>query len=597
MRALLVSLIVLSILAGCSSQKKEKPVSPYRPAEGGKVYGGQYVFNETSDLPTLDPVQIGDVSSHHTAHQIYELLVDLDPNTLEVVPELAKRWEISDDELTYTFILRDSIFFHNSPCFPQKTGRKVIAQDIKYSFERVCNPNTQTKGFSIFQDKVVGANEYFTEIPAAKKEARPQRINDVKGFIAKDDTTFIIKLTKPFAPFLKTLTSAFCYIVPEEAVKCTGDNFRMNPVGTGPFIFSEFKEGQYLFLKRNPHYWQKDNHGNRLPFLDEIKITFIRDLTTQLMELGKGTLSECYRIPEELRADWIGKDGKLSEKYQKDFILQRIPALSVQYYGMNTKVAPFNDKRVRQALCYAIDRDKIAKYVLKGGVAAPATHGLIPPSIPGYNAGKTHGYGFDPAKARQLMAEAGYPNGKGFPAVSLQLNSGGGRNVQVAEAIQAMLKETLNINIALTVVEWSQHLESLERSKAPFFRIGWVADYPEPENFLNLLYGNLVPKNLDARSYPNTTRFENSEFDALYKKALATINDHERYDLYQKAEQIAMNEAPMMLIFYDLDERILNRDVRDYPLNAMDRRDMKFVWLSRLDSEEKNTAQVETKAK
>jgi oligopeptide transport system substrate-binding protein len=595
MRVLLVSLLVLGILIGCSGQKKETPATPYHEEKGGKVYGGQYVFNETSDLPTLDPVQIGDVSSHHAAHQIYELLVDLDPNTLEVVPELAKRWEISDGGLTYTFILRDSVFFHNSPCFPQKNGRKVTAQDVKYSFERACNSNTQTKGFSVFKDKVDGANAYFEETLATKKEARTPKINGVHGFIARDDTTFIIELIKPFAPFLKTLTSAFCYVVPEEAVRYYDDGFRMNPVGTGPFIFSEFKEGQYLLLKRNPHYWQKDSLGNRLPFLDEIKITFIRDLTTQIMELGKGTLSECYRIPEELRTDWIDPDGNLSEKYRKDFVLQRIPALSVQYYGMNTKVAPFNDKRIRQALCYAIDREKIAKYVLKGGVAAPATHGMVPPSMPGYNTAKVQGYGFDPAKARQLMADAGYPNGKGFPAVSLQLNSGGGRNVQVAEAIQAMLKETLNIEVALNVVEWSQHLESLERSKAPFFRIGWVADYPEPENFLNLLYGNLVPKDLDARSYPNTTRFENSAFDALYKKALATTNDRERYDLYQKAEQAAMNDAPMMLIFYDLDERLLNRNVQGYPLNAMDRRDMKFVWLSR--PEKKGSEQAQSQAK
>lgn len=582
MKKLLVCLLSAFLFSACGSDSQnQEEAFTFKAAKGGKVFGGQYVFNETSDLPTLDPVQIGDVSSHHVAHQIYELLVDLNQETLEIEPELAKSWKISPDGLIYTFILRNDVYFHNAPCFSQDRGKKLTAADVKYSFERACDPRTQTKGYSVFKDKVVGANAYFSDKLEAMKNKSQPNIDEVEGLKALNDSTFEITLTKPFAPFLKTLTTSFCYVVPKEAVMYYGSNFRMHPVGTGPFMFSGHKEGQHLILKKNPQYWQKDEHGNRLPFLDEIKVTFIRDLTTQLMELESGKLSECYRLPEELRPTWIDENGKLLSTREGKFTLQRVPALSVQYYGFNNKLKPFDNVKVRQAFNYAIDRAKITKYVLKGGVAEKGIYGLVPPSLRGYKATSIKGYDFNPSKARKLLAEAGYPNGKGLPETTLQLNSGGGRNVQVAEAIQSMLKENLNIAVNLSIVEWSQHLESIERSKALFFRFGWIADYPEPENFLNLIYGKLVPASLAERSYPNSTRFQNDKFNELYEKALATTNDTKRYELYHKAEQVAINDAPMMMIFYDLDERLLQKNIRDYPINAMDRRDLKTVWLDR----------------
>ncbi len=580
MKQLLVCLIPLILFSACSAKnEKTESTFTFKAAKGGKVYGGQYVFNETSDLPTLDPVQIGDVASHHIAHQIYELLVDLNQKTLEIEPELATRWEISPDGLSYTFTLRSDVYFHDAPCFSQRQGKRLSAQDVKFSFERACDPRTQTKGYWVFKDKVIGANAYFEDKLRAMKNSTEPKIDEIKGLKVVNDSTFKILLKKPFAPFLKTLTTSFCYVVPIEAVMYYGSNFRMQPIGTGPFVFAEHKEGQHLILKKNPRYWQFDQSGNRLPFLDEIKVSFIRDLTTQLMELESGKLSECYRLPEELRPTWIDQEGNLLETRQAKFTLQSIPALSVQYYGFNTRLKPFDDPKIRQAFNYAIDRSKIKSYVLKGGVAEKGIYGLVPPSMPGYQSNKIKGYDFDPQKAQALLTEAGYPNGQGFPETTLQLNSGGGRNLQVAEAIQAMLKENLNIRVNLSIVEWSQHLESVERSKAAFFRMGWIADYPEPENFLNLIYGKLVPGSLDDRSYPNTTRYNNDGFNRLYQKALSTTNDRRRYSLYHQAEQRAINEAPMMMIFYDLDERLLKKSIRDYPINAMDRRDLKTVWL------------------
>ena len=223
-------------------------------------------------------------------------------------------------------------------------------------------------------------------------------------------------------------------------------------------------------------------------------------------------------------------------------------------------------------------RDKVVRFVLQGQAAGPAIHGLIPGSMPGYDTGKVHGYAFDLAKARALMAEAGYPDGKGFPAVTLQLNSGGGRNELVAQAVQDMISKGLGVNIQIKVLEWPQHQELLETGKAPLFRLGWSADYPDADSFLNLFYSKTLPANPADRSPVNSTRYANPQFDALFEQALATNDDAQRIALYEQAEQIAVNDAPMLFIYHDLDYRMVQPYVRGYTSNAMDRRVFKYAW-------------------
>ncbi|MGA0045736.1 MAG: ABC transporter substrate-binding protein, partial [Candidatus Kapaibacteriota bacterium] len=191
-----------------------------------------------------------------------------------------------------------------------------------------------------------------------------------------------------------------------------------------------------------------------------------------------------------------------------------------------------------------------------------------------------HGYRFEPDRARQLLSDAGFPGGVGFPAVTLQLNAGGGRNMQIAEAIQGMLKEHLNVNVRLLQVEFAQHLERIDAGKAPFYRLGWVADYPDPETFLQLWYGKLVPPN-GAMSPINSVRYVNPAFDAVFEQAITTTDRAQRMQLYRQAEQIALDDAPMLLILHDEDYRFLQPYVRDYPHNAMDRLQLHGVWFDR----------------
>jgi peptide/nickel transport system substrate-binding protein len=355
-----------------------------------------------------------------------------------------------------------------------------------------------------------------------------------------------------------------------------GKDFFQHPVGTGPFAFESWSPDQHLMLRRNPKYWMLDDHGNRLPLLDGVRFSFMKDDKMQLLEFQGGNLEESYRIPNEFFADIVDERKQLKGPFAR-FTLLRVPSVGTQYYGMLMTDPVFRDKRIRQAFNYAVDRSRIIRYVLRGQAFGPATHGLVPPALPGYPADRVKGYTFDPVTARALLAEAGYPDGKGFPKVTLQLNAGGGRNAQVAEAIQGMLAEHLNVSIELTQVEFAQHLERIDAGQTGFYRLGWVGDYPDPETFLNLFYGKLVPK--DGGVSPiNSVRYVNPAFDAVFEQAIGTTDHAARMDLFRQAEQIAIDDAPMLILFYDEDYRLVQRYVRDYRNNAMDKRPYKFIW-------------------
>jgi len=562
------------LLGSCA---REHAPAELRPAAGGRFYGGIYRVNEVGEVRSLDPVQINDVTSAHVAEQIYDKLLTLDEN-LHLQPELAERWEVLENGLVYRYYLRRGVFFHDNPCFPGGKGREVTAEDVKYSLTRACDFRTGTLGYDYFRGKVKGADAYFEATRRAARQGGEPEVREVAGFVVREPYVFEIHLTRPFAPFEYYVSLVTFAIVPREAVEYYGADFFRHPVGSGPFVFVSWTPDRELVLRRNPNYWQRDEHGNQLPYLEGIRFSFIKDEKTQLLEFRQGNLEECYRIPAEFFPQVVDENKNLRGEWRR-FQLLRVPALSTQYYGMLTDDPVFRDKRVRQAFCYAVDRERIVRYVLRGQAGEPGHYGLVPPSMPDYPARRVRGYRYDPERARALLAEAGYPGGRGFPRVTLQLNAGGGRNVQVAEAVQAMLRETLGIEVELRQVEFAQHLREIDAGRVPFFRLGWVADYPDPENFLNLFYGKLVPERREDISPINSTRYRNPAFDALLEKALATTDRQQRMELYRQAEQIAIEDAPMMILFYDEDYRLLQPYVAGYRNNAMDRRFYKYVWL------------------
>jgi peptide/nickel transport system substrate-binding protein len=570
---ILIPLLIINFNCG-----KKTDLENFSILKGGIKGGGVFIANELENIRSLDPVGINDVVSHHVSHQIYDLLVDLDTN-LQLIPMLAKRWEISEDELTYTFYLRDDVFFHDNSCFPNGKGRKFNANDVEYSFKRVLDPRTGTLGFDFYRNYVEGAKEFNEEISKAVSENREPKLTEVKGYKVINDTTFQIKLTKPFAPFIYYLCLGFAYIVPKEAVEYYKKDFFQNPVGTGPFVFENWTPDLEINLKRNPNYWNKDEFGNQLPYLEGVKFRFIKDLSQQLLEFKNGSIHECFRIPNELFKTVVTDQNTLTPEYSQ-FVLQRKTSLATQYYGFLTTSKTFSDVRIRQAFNYAIDRDKILKFVLQGSATEPAIHGMVPISMPNYDAKSIKGYSFDLQKARELMSEAGFPGGKGFPEVTLQINEGGGRNTQIAEAIQDMLKE-IGVTVKLQLLQFAQHLDNIDAGRTDFYRLGWNADYPDPETFLNLFYGKNVPPNPKDVSPINSFRYKNPKFDELFEKAISTSDIKERQKYYQEAEQIAVNDAVVLFIYYDENLRLVQPFVRGFALDPMHRVNMRFTWLDK----------------
>lgn len=565
--------VLLVALAACSD-RAEQDSSQQRA--GGKQAGGIYHLNMVRGDPNaLDPVLINSKLADDIALQIYDRLLSLDSN-LNLVPELATQWEVSDDGLTYTFRLRTDVSFHDDPCFPGGKGRRMTAQDVRYSLERCCDPATRSVQFWAFRDKVAGATEYYD----AKLEKKEKADLHVSGLQAPDDSTFRIQLIRPYAPFIYYLVNSLGCVVPREAVEKYGRDYFQHPVGTGPFVFVEWKHDQNITLRRNPAYWQHDEAGNQLPLLDGVEITFIKDDKIQLTEFTKGTLDECFGIPTEFFPYVVDANTRALMPEYRQYVLQAQPAMLSWFFDFLCTKPPFDNADVRRAFSCAIDRDKIVKYVLRNAPYAPAVHGITPPVIPGYDITQIPGYTVDETKAREYMAKAGYPGGNGFPPVTMTVYPEP-RLLQVAEAVKDMLEKTLNISVNMRIIQFAQLLELAEAGKLEFWGTRWYGDYPDPENYLNLFNGALVPEDNAQPSYPNSTRYSNPEFTALLNRAVETRDSSERTELYRRAETLAMQDAPALMLFYEMHYRLLQPRVRGNPLDPMNRVVLKRVWFDR----------------
>ncbi len=562
-RIVSLGLLALLLLTSCG---KKSATHTLREGKGGKKLGGTFYTNETGDLRSVDPPQNNDETSSHISESLYNGLLEFDQN-LNVIPCLSQIPEVSADGLTYTYHLRSDVYYHDDPCFANSKGRKFVAQDVVYCWSRALDPSTNTLALPYFQ-VIAGANEYF--------KSGATLAGGVVGLKAPNDTTFVVTLVRPFSPFYYYPMLGCAYIYPHEAIEKYGKDYAHHGVGTGPFQFVEYKEGQYCMVKRNPHYWEHDAEGNQLPYLDSIKYSFMKETKAELLSLEQNSLDHVYRIPSEFYKDVVDENKHAKGKYAKYQVLH-IPAIASQFYGFNTRDGVSN-VHLRRAFAFAIDRNKIIKYVLQGQAAEPGEHGIVPPSMPGYPFKTVTGFTFnlDSAKAELELAKKEL---KGqLPDLTLQYNTGGGRNEDVAQAIQSQLQSNLGIKIGLHQVEWAQHTAMIDEGKAKFFRLGWIADYPDPQNFLNLLYGKNIPAT--GPSSINSTRYSNPEFDKRYEAAIAATDRAEVNRIWAEAESIAMHDAPMLVIYYDEDYHILQPDVKDFPLNAMNRLVFTHTWFN-----------------
>ncbi|HEV7230021.1 MAG TPA: ABC transporter substrate-binding protein [Bacteroidia bacterium] len=584
-RQIILGFCLLIALASCSGDKPhEAEVKQItREAKGGRVYGGAFRFGTTEICQTLYPPKITDATSALIANQVYEGLVKFNTQNLTIVPSLAEKWDIDSSGTLYTFHLRKGVKFHNDACFPEGKGRELKASDVLYSFELLCRKSPDNVNFGyILKDRVKGANEYYE----ASKKGKPS--GNLEGLKVIDDYTISIRLLSPSSSFLYILTHSSASIVAKEAVEKYGTDMK---IGTGPFIVADIsKPTEQILLLRNENYYGMDSLGNRLPFLDTLVICSYATKVKELEQFQSGPISFIRGLPSESIKDMVENQISDFNQHPPKYILDRSPEMSTQYYTFNSSKEPFNKLKVRQAFSYAINRSSIVDNVLRGEAFGPGTNGICPPSFKGYDVAQIPGYPFNPAKAKQLMAEAGYPDGKGFPIVKLKLNSAGSRNTSVVIEVQKQLHEVLGVNVDFDVVSFKQRIEDEAHGNGNMFHSAWIADYPSPENFLWLFYGKTVPENPKDASYPNSARYKNKDFDKLFEAGRAARTQEEAYKNFREAETLLMADAPILVLWYNENWRLTKSNVHNFYGNPMAYYDFSEVYLKTLVAGDKAEA-------
>ena len=559
---LLLPATLLLLLSGCGGGNDES----HRESQ---LDGGVFNFNETQELRSIFPLTITRVSEQRVASQIYEGLVRFNAKDLSVEPCLAKSWDVDPTGTIYTFHLRDGVRFQDDPVFSDGEGRKLTAADVVNCFTRICEKGAGDQAFWLFQDKVAGADEY---------NASGKQGGSISGITSVDDRTVRITLTRPCPNFLQSIAGAGCWIWPKELTAQYGKDLFRHAIGTGPFRLKVARPEEVIVLERNRNYWGRDAEGGSLPYLDGVRVTLVPDKEKEITEFLKGRLNMVTEL--SLESMKVLADSVDPGTGARRFNMVSIPALTVQFYGFNASKPPFNDLRVRRAFALALDRRTLVDSVLQG-IAVVAHHGLVPPGLAGYPYDLVPGIPFAPDSARKLMALAGYPEGKGFPRVQLQVNNYGFGYRSVASKVQEMLGKELGVMITVSVVPPKEYYERIERGEALFWREGWVADLPDPENFLALIYGKNAVTDTTMPSSLNTTRYADPRFDVLFAKSMTETDEQQRMQDLARAEKVAMQDVPLIPLYHERYIVLLDPKVRDLAMNPMELLDLSRVRLVR----------------
>jgi peptide/nickel transport system substrate-binding protein len=536
---LLFTLAPLLIYTGCWNGTKEQH----------KIFR----YNESKGIATLDPAFARSQPAIWPVIQLYNGLLQLD-DSLNIIPCIAKSYKVSGNGKVYTFFLRNDVYFHNHQLFKDGKGREVVAADFEFSFNRIIDSKTASPGAWVFNniDRTIACN----------------------GFEAVNDTTFKIYLSNPFSAFLGILTTPYCFVVPKEVVTYYGKDFRNHPIGTGPFQFKIWEEGEKLVLVKNQNYFEKDANGSALPRIDGVAITFIADKQAEFLEFLKGRIDFISGINAMFKDELITYDGELNQNYKEKIKLLKCPYLNVEYLGILAdttsdiiKGHPLTNKLVRQAINLAIDRKKMMLY-LRNNIGYPATAGFIPKGTPSFNERVVKGFNYNPDSASKLLAKAGFSNGKGLIPFKIITSSD---YLDICEFVQKEL-EKVNIPCEIEVANGLAFREMLANAKMQVFRASWIADYPDAENFLSLFYSkNFCPKG------PNYTRYSNKMYDELFAQSQKETEKLKRFALYNKMDNMIVNEAVIVPLYYDVAVRLVQGKIDSLGVNPLNILNLKCV--------------------
>jgi oligopeptide transport system substrate-binding protein len=559
---LFFAVIGLLLLTNCSGSTDPDENIIEEPS----IYGGVFRMPIGSYFDCIKLVEVQKLETAQVYDQIFEGLVKYDPKTLEVMPGLASDWK-TDDGLTYTFNLRDEIYFHDNEVFEGGKGRKLTAEDVVYTFKTIYTKDVENRAYYTFKNTIVGGDDYY--------EGKATEISGLKA----DGNKVIITLSEPSTVFLQKLATVFAVIVPKEANEAA----EFVPVGTGPFIYDKKNStSEVVRLYANKNYHTKDEKGNKLPYLDSVVFKYYEHGEDQMDLFWEGNLSYIPNVPitsiSEVLEERIGDFESDPPKYK----LISEPQLSTTYLEFNMTNKTLKNKKVRKAINLAINRQKLVEKIMKNQAYEIGKFGITPPLPKIFKDYDFEGiedvsYQYNPEEAKKLLAEAGYPDGKGFPTLTFQFRLGNDHYL-VASEIQNQLRSVLNINVEIEALEFNDLIENQGHGRADIFRTTWFSDYPNPETFLINAYGKVVPANREEPSYVNSSRFQNAEFDKYFELAARSATIEEAYKNYAAAEKILMEEAPFIILWYGEDMMLKQASVRQLETNGMRYLDLRNVY-------------------
>ncbi len=525
-------------------------------AKGNAKYGGVFRFMSAEKITTLLPISSSSIYNQRVGSQIFETLLKVDPISNEIVPSVAESFTVNQDATKFTFKIRKGIFFHDDACFEGGKGRELTAHDVKNTLEFACSKAVDNEIYWLLISKIKGAKSYYAN---SQKGVAPKSLSSIKVI---DNTTLSIDLEYSFVGFDKLLVHYSLGIFPREAFDKYGVEVGKHPVGSGAFRLEEWTEDK-IVLARNSNYWMKDNLGNQLPFLANIEVSYSKDKKSELLAFRNKSIDLVMDIPVDQIENMLGDlNTAIAGKTVKHKIDIK-EALGSAYYGFANTSEPFNNVDVRKAFNLAIDRIDLIENTLQGE-GNPSIYGFVP-QILDYNDTLVKGFPFNVVLAKQLLAKAGFPNGSGFPTVKLFVNAKiGTAPYKAAVGVCKQLKKNLNVNVILNLCSIEDRDRAIQSGEAKMWRGGWIADYPDPENFLNLFFSENIS---NSSVISNPFKYSNKVFDANFKLAMRERDANIRRNLFVKCDQQIIDDAAIMPLFHQDFMTMVNFRIKNFVTN------------------------------
>jgi len=519
-------LITGFLVVGCQSEIKIHDNTVFR-------------YNEFRNITSLDPAFARNPQNIWPIQQIFNGLVQLD-DSLQIRPEIAKSWHINEEGTVYTFELRDDVYFHKSNVFGPKGTRTVTAEDFVYSFNRLKDEKTGSPGGWVLQN--------------------------VKNYYAPNTHVLQIELKQPFPAFLGLLTMRYCAVVPKEGVTFFKDDFRSNPIGTGPFQFKKWEEDVKLVLRKNDLYFEQNESGEQLPYLEAIAISFLPDIQSEFMMFIQGKFDFLNSLDTSYKDDLLTPLGELQEKHHQDIKMEKGPYLNTEYIGfyLDANNKALKSRKIRKAMNIGFDREKMI-FFLRNTIGFPAFQGFIPKGLPGH--GNQIFNEYNPALAQELVQEYTKEQGEN-PKIRLATDV---NYLDICEYLQRAY-QNIGIDVTIELMPTATLRQAKSSGNLEAFRASWIADYPDAENYLSLFYSkNFSPKG------PNYTHFSQAKFDKLYEETMKISDPEKRIVSYKKMDRLLMSSYPIIPLYYDQAIRFTRKNISGLQMNAINLLNLKHV--------------------